>query len=70
MVKLIQWSEPETFGEDQFVPLLGALDTEMVVWKTFSASRSILRLGYAEVAPAARWQMCNDSNKQDCGLST
>jgi len=34
MAKLIQWSEPEKFGEDQFVLLLGALHIEMAAWKT------------------------------------
>ena len=34
MAKLIQWSEPEKFGEDQIVLLLGALHIEMAAWKT------------------------------------
>ena len=33
IVKEVQWNWPDTFGEDLFVVMLGALHTEMAAWK-------------------------------------
>lgn len=34
IAKLLQWREPLTFGENQFIILLGGLHIEMAAWKT------------------------------------
>ena len=34
IAKEVQWNWPDTFGEDLFVVMLGALHTEMAAWKT------------------------------------